>query len=541
VCTALIVCLPAWAKPGAGTLADPVVVDALPYAIKGDTSSGRHDLDSYSCATQSQAGPERVYRFTLTAPARVSAWIEAASPVDVQILDDATVSGSSASNCAAFGDVIAEAQLGAGDHYVILDSASDATAGAFVLHLDAVGDTWISRTLANGVTWRARRFSAMAGGAQVVNQLVIDLDNVKIDLDGVKIRALAASGCQTVADLGQAAGAIAGVNGGFFGAGCAPTSLLKASGVVSGTNASLRGTFGMTPSPSPAPLVGLIGAGADWPAALEAHGGGPILAQLGAPHSGLAAWLLEGFTSAAFLNPNARTVAGFDSTHIHFATVDGGRATAAGMAMDALAGFVTSSEIGLSDAVNLQGDAASTMWIAGATPNGVVNYPSTEDATHPGAMGVSGGWFLFAPPYDHPPRFQTLPPGNAAVGSLYQYDADAIDLDVDDVLTYRLDSPPAGASVDPVDGTVQLTAGSPGSIGLTLVVSDGRGGEARQSWLVSVTGGSDDAGVENDGGVADLDGLSSSAASGCSLSPRAPSGCLWLLFLLCLSRRSRHA
>src|SRR4051812_47242031 len=119
----VVLCPPAWAR---GTLDDPIVIDAFPYVIKGDTTAGSHDLDGYSCGTRSEAGPERVYRFTLAAPARVTAWVEVAAPagVDVQLLDGADVA-----SCVARGDVIAEAQLAAGDHFVVVDtSLSDANA-----------------------------------------------------------------------------------------------------------------------------------------------------------------------------------------------------------------------------------------------------------------------------------------------------------------------------------------------------------------------------------------------------------------------------
>jgi Phosphodiester glycosidase len=525
VFTALLVfCPPARAKPGAGTLDDPIVVDGFPYAARGDTTGGSHALDGYACGAQSEAGPERVYRFTLPAPARVTAWVESSVDVDVHLLGDAT-----AASCVARGDIIAEAQLDAGEHFLVVDSyQSDANAGAYVLHLDAVGDAWIVRPLAEGVEWHARRFQSAAGGPQVANLLVVNSP------DSVQIRALAGSGCQTVGAIGAAAGAIAGVNGGYFDAACAPVSLLKASGVLVGKNgsSSMRGAIGLAPSPSPSPLIALVGPGADWPAAFEAHGGGPILAHAAVPRVGSAAWSLEGFSDPLFLGPNPRTFAGFDAAGaILLGTVDGRRPTgsAAGMSMDSLSVFVTSADVGLADAVNLDGGGSSTMWIAGATPNGVVNYPSdggnSEDATHPGARGVSGGWFVFAPPYDHPPRFTTVPPGAAAVGTPYVYDADAIDIDVDDMLAFRLDSPPAGVTVDAATGVVQFVpaADDPPRLGLTLIVSDGRGAEARQSWLIDIAGamGAPDAGTGGSG---------SGAGCGCSLAA-APSSA-WPIFVL---------
>jgi hypothetical protein len=556
VFAALWLCLPAWGKPGAGTLSDPILVDDFPYIVAGDTTGGSHELDGYSCAAQNESGGERVYRFTLSAPAKVSAWLQAASPVDVDIhlLTDATTSGATAATCVARGDVIAEAQMPAGTHYLVVDSyTSDAKAGPYVLHLDAVGDAWVTRPLGSGVSWRSRRFLGAGGGPQVVHELVVS------DLAAVSVRALHASGCQTVAQIGQAAGAIAGINGGYFdtaAAGCAPVSLLKASGVLVAKNpsVSMRGAFGLTPSPSPSPLVALVGGNVDWPAAFEAHGAGPILVQGGAPHIGSAAWASEGFSSSSFLGLNPRTFAGFDAAGaVHLGTVDGRRTTttALGMSMDALASFVTSAEIGLEDGVNLDGGGSSTMWIAGATPNGVVNYPSdagsTEDATHPSARGVSGGWFVFAPPYNHPPRFQTQPPADAAVGTPYVYDADALDLDIADVLTFSLEAPPPGVTVDATTGVVTFlpAADDLPTRTLTLVVSDGHGGEARQSWLVTLAGAQ---GVPDDGGTVAADDAGPSApdlamarggsdlSSGCDVTSSRAGGA-WILLLLLFARR----
>jgi len=296
-------------------------------------------------------------------------------------------------------------------------------------------------------------------------------------------------------------------------------------------------------------MVRLVAGGGDWPAAFEAHGGGPILAQGSVPRVGSAAWSIEGFSDPQFLGVNPRTFAGFDAAGaVVLGTVDGRRPTsAAGMSMDSLSAFLTSTAVGLVDAVNLDGGGSSTLWIAGATPNGVVNYPSdggnSESATHPGARGVSGGWFLFAPPYNHPPRFQTVPPGDGAVGIPYLYDADAIDLDVNDVLTFRLDAAPAAATVDAASGVVQLlpAAGDPPVVGLTLVVSDGRGGEARQSWLVTIAGAHGMPGPDGgaSGGTGSTGGTDTGAGCGCSVSP-SPAPFFWPLLLLLFLRR-KHA
>jgi hypothetical protein len=176
-------------------------------------------------------------------------------------------------------------------------------------------------------------------------------------------------------------------------------------------------------------------------------------------------------------------------------TVDGRRPTAAGMTLDQLAAFAMSADVGCVDAVNLDGGGSSTMWIAGAlTSHGVINYPSDgpddESALHPGSRGVSGGFFVFAPPFNHPPRIQTEPSTEASAGSLYEYDLDAIDLDVFDVLTYSVGFGPEGMTIDPVTGVVSFTPTetSPSSVEVQLVVSDEQGATSDQVFVLTIEG-----------------------------------------------------
>lgn len=523
---------PAWAAPGAGTIDDPVAVDAFPYAVRGDTATATsRALAAYSCAPSlDESGPEVIYRFSLTRDARVTAWVEGDGggvDIDVHLLADLAITGGVATSCTARGDVIAEADLAAGTGYVVVDTfGGDPQAGRYVLRLEAIGDAWIERPIADGVVWRARRYADLGGaGPEVVHELVVDPAP-----PAVTVRALDADGCATVGTLGAGAGAVAGINGGYFSAGCAPVSLLVASGVVGGTNSVARGAFGLTAAMTP--LVAKIAAGATWPAVYEAHGGGPILAVGGVARAGAAAWADEGLSSAAFLGPNPRTVAAADADgRVHLVTVDGRRGNAAGLSLDQLAAWVASPELGLRDAVNLDGGGSTTLWIAGATPNGVVNYPADgpgqELATHPGSRPVSGGFFVFAPPFDHPPRFQTTPVANAQVGLPYRYDADAIDLDVDDVVTFGLVAPPPGMTVDAADGIVTWTptAAALPRADVTLSASDGRGGRSEQVFVIDV----DDPGPPGD----------DATGCGCRTTGGEPLPIVVLAALATLGRRRR--
>ncbi|MBW2525877.1 MAG: phosphodiester glycosidase family protein [Deltaproteobacteria bacterium] len=484
----------ALAEPGAGTPDDPIVVDAFPYVVADTTAGAPSDaIDSYSCSSSTdESGPERIYEFELAAPAKVMAWVEGDGggvDIDVHLLDDATLSGAEASSCVGRGNVITEVEMAAGVHYAVVDTFNgDAQAGDYVLHLEAIGDAWVERTVADGVLWRARRFVDL-GGPQVVHELIVDTS-----VSDVEVRAIAASGCQTVPAIGNAVGAVAGINGGYFNmiSTCPPVSLLIESGSLVGTNGTTRGAFGLTSDQ--VPMVELVAAGQDWPSAYEAHGGGPILVVAGTANQGSSAWAAEGFTSSSFNGVNPRTFAGIDADGAtHFATVDGRRSSAAGLSLDDLA-TLAQGELALVDAVNLDGGGSTTMWVAGRTPNGVVNYPSgggEESADHGGLRANSGGFFVFAPPYNHPPRFQTEPVLSVAAGEDYDYDADAIDLDVDDTISFSLTEGPEGMTVEPTTGVVTYaaTVESPPSADVTVRASDDRGASTDQSYSLQIDGG----------------------------------------------------
>jgi hypothetical protein len=527
----------ALAAQGAGTLADPVVIDALPYALRSSTAdSASSELDAYApCAPGTdESGPEVVFELTLSEETRLTAWIEGDGggvDIDVHILDDLSAAGAVAQTCLSRGNRVAEALLVPGTHYVVVDSyAGAAQAGEFVLRVDGVGPSWITRTLANGVTWRARRHVDPLFGAQLEHLLLVDTS-----LPGVRVEAADAAGCQTVSALGESLGAVAGINGGYFSFdGCPPVSLLKHDGALVGTNAVTRGAFGM--SPAQEPLVALVPAGGDWPEAAEAHGGGPILVEGGMARSGNAAWATEGFQDAGFLGDNPRTFACADGEgHTALGTVDGRRASAKGMSLDELAEFAASNDVGCVEGVNLDGGGSTTMWIAGANPSGVVNYPSDgpddETPLHSGERAVSGGLFVFAPPYNHPPRVQTKPSLDAAAGATYTYDCDAIDLDVDDALTFSLGFAPAGMSIDPVTGVVTWTptASSPSSAEVTVVVSDSKGASTPQVFVLDVEGGQGEpigGGAGGEGGGAGAGGMGTGGMGAGGMGVGAGCGCV---------------
>ncbi len=519
----LLAASPALASPPAGTLADPVIIDELPFAMKGTTVGAPADLDAYACnAALDESGGERVFRLDLPAAARLTAWVDGdggAVDVDIHVLSGATVAGGVASECVSRANVITEADLEAGAYYVVVDSyGGPAQEGPFVLHVDAIpGDTWVEREYFEGVVWRAKRYASYAGGPQVVHELVVDPK-----VPGTSIRSRRASGCQTTAAQAEEIGAVAAVNGGYFAvqAGCSPVSLIKESGALVATNGVDRGAFGLDPNQNP--LVAIVKQGQDWPAAWEAQGGGPLMLSAGSPLTDEAGYAAEGIVAPSFIGANPRTLAGFDASgRIALVGVDGRRPNAHGMSLPSLAQY--GKDLGLVDAVNLDGGGSSTVWVRGATPSGVVNYPSDagkqEFADHHGSRAVSGGFFVFAKPKNHPPRLIGAPPALIDPAAPPVHDADAYDFDVDDVLVFSIEGAPAGMAIDPATGVVTWDAPDPRPkhVTATIVVRDGRGGEASQAIDADVVGGVDpDPGAGGAGGAGGGAGSGGTAAGGAS-------------------------
>ena len=71
-------------------------------------------------------------------------------------------------------------------------------------------------------------------------------------------------------------------------------------------------------------------------------------------------------------------------------TVDGRRDNASGMSLDELAAFAGGLELKLDDAVNLDGGGSTSLYVAGATPSGVVNYPSDGGAAEASTTRARG-------------------------------------------------------------------------------------------------------------------------------------------------------
>jgi len=83
------------------------------------------------------------------------------------------------------------------------------------------------------------------------------------------------------------------------------------------------------------------------------------------------------------------------------------------------------------------------------------------------------------------PRFQSTPSRDAYVGIPYSYEAKATDED-NDTLAFNLASGPPGMTVDGSSGRLNWVPNATGLFPVKLKVSDGRGGEALQEFVIAV-------------------------------------------------------
>lgn len=117
---------------GAGTAADPFVIDRLPFTHTFTTTDGERLRDGYpDCDTgQDERGPEITYRLDLPAatPVRAVVLDRAGVDVDLHVLTDGV--------CAERSDRLVDRTLAAGAHQLVVDTFTSAgvdQAGAYTL------------------------------------------------------------------------------------------------------------------------------------------------------------------------------------------------------------------------------------------------------------------------------------------------------------------------------------------------------------------------------------------------------------------------
>jgi len=155
--------------------------------------------------------------------------------------------------------------------------------------------------------------------------------------------------------------------------------------------------------------------------------------------------------------------------------------------------ITTEDENGDSLSFYLSGDISI---IAVLTPNNVITLTPTNLSSLLGSISVSDGlatvyqnFTIIVSPAaatNHAPQFKSTPIPATTVDTLYIYNASAADPD-NDTLTFSLESGPSGMTVDPATGKVAWTPSAAGNFTVVIKVSDGKGAEAKQEFVINVS------------------------------------------------------
>lgn len=112
---------------GTGSTADPFVVASLPFAAHGDTRTmGEMRVDRWDgCSTADESGRELRFRFHLDAPARITAAVSSGAGADLDV--HLVRAGSDGAGCVARDNRQLDAELGAGDWDLVVDTFAGAS------------------------------------------------------------------------------------------------------------------------------------------------------------------------------------------------------------------------------------------------------------------------------------------------------------------------------------------------------------------------------------------------------------------------------
>ncbi|TPV94256.1 MAG: phosphodiester glycosidase family protein [Myxococcales bacterium FL481] len=406
---ALGACGPAGDSSDAGRAIDvPAVVperldfSGHPSVFSAALPAGHGHWSAYDCLPGfSFDGAETVYAMELTAPGQLAAEIEVMAGANAAVVVVDPSEGQV--QCVAGGTRRAVAEdLDAGVYWIIVDAAASASPSVeYRLAVEPdLYDQWVERDVAPGIVWQ--RFLGRES-AQSINVLRI---SKAARTGGAEVGGVYAGGrCETVGSMGRREGALAGVNASFHTrmsesgsttaathgqpllvTRCEPESgMVKVDGTVHTPNRGTRLTLGADPTGEV--RMESIRENDPWNAMPTAFGGDPSLI----PYEDVG-------DVAHIVNP--RTAVGLaEDEQLIIVTVDGRTSVGDGLTLPEMAALLRS--LGAKQAINLDGGGSSTMWIAGTTLSGVVNYPSdgwdgTTPPDHEQSRRVSDGLFIFA-------------------------------------------------------------------------------------------------------------------------------------------------
>jgi hypothetical protein len=126
------------------------------------------------------------------------------------------------------------------------------------------------------------------------------------------------------------------------------------------------------------------------------------------------------------------------------------------------------------------------------TPSGTITWTPTQSGTFPVSVAISDGKDTIRYDFNvtvrqpnRAPKFTSNPVTSGVEGVQYNYTPMAID-DDKNTLTFSLVSGPTGMTVDNATGQVLWTPPEDGDFAVSIKVSDGLGGEAKQEFTIKV-------------------------------------------------------
>lgn len=372
----------------------------LPVA-RGEMLDGVSRWHEWDCLPGFQlGGSKRVYSIELPGDGALAAEIEVESGGNFAVLIARPPADIGEQPQCIAGDAsrASAESLPAGEYWVVVDgessSAHDEAKFNISIEPEVYGQ-WIHREVGPGVTWR-RLYEH--DPSLVVNVLDIAPEGRAAGLTAHGV--IGDGGCETLPSMGSRSGALAGINTSFFvrdgleeghARDCYPITMVKIAGEVLFENVHVpSGSMALGFDADGVPQLRVIPGDDHWGSVEHANGGAPVLLPRGA---------LEARVDLHVFSP--RTAAGLTTDgHLLLVTVDGRTSMGLGSTLGGMQDLM--EDLGSANAVNFDGGGSTTMWIAGATLSGVVNYPSdgwagAKPPDHAHSRKISDGLMVFAP------------------------------------------------------------------------------------------------------------------------------------------------
>lgn len=483
--TTLTLASQALARPG--DWVEPIAVDSTPFWHRASPADRLDLVHGASCPEDDRVdGVEHVLAIEVTTPSLLrvewTAVPDCTAAVTVLGRRDLSPTGH-VLDCRARASRALALPVEADRFHILIEQPTAPAGCEILLRVDLEPlNTWSQRSVAPGVTLRTWRGEDDQGEPRFVALLDVDTR-----VPGVSLRPLQARGCVLTSQLGRDAGAVAALNGGFFGGPrCRSVSLLQIDGELLAFNSRPRAALGV--DSAGALHIARIAPRLGWPEMRHALGGVPQLVKAG--QAGVS-WREEAARQDFAQGAHPRSAVAVTPHGALLLAVDGRTEAGGGMTLDELARFLVVQ--GAVDALNLDGGGSTTLWVRGEPGGGVINHPSDNGlADHAGERPVANALGVFAPAREPRLFWVTRPPGTTVgPAEVWNYEALAV-ADDGSRVRYRLETGGASGAllVERSDGSAQVelrpSPGPPRLVRLVLHAQVGGGPDLAQRLDVAV-------------------------------------------------------